>query len=85
MAVLNGCDAIVFTGGIGENSPIKRKLILSDMEALGIKIDDTINDGIIRKEGEISAKGSRVRVLVVPTNEELAIARDTYKVVTGAN
>lgn len=78
MAALGGLDCIVFTAGIGENTPAIRKGILSNMESFGIVIDDKknelSNDGTIH---EISARKSKVKVLVIPTNEELVIARET--------
>ena len=79
MAELGHIDAISFAGGIGENSASMRKLILENMEEYGIIIDDAKND--TREEAVISADNSRVKVLVVPTNEELMIARDTEKIV----
>lgn len=78
-AVLNGADAVVFTAGIGENSASIRKRILSDLEGLGIKIDDEKNK-IRGQEIDISTPDSKVRVLVIPTNEELTIARDTKEI-----
>jgi len=78
-AVLNGVDAVVFTAGIGENSATIRKRILSGLEGLGIKIDDEKNK-IRGQEIDISTPDSKVRVLVIPTNEELTIARDTKEV-----
>jgi acetate kinase len=84
LAVLNGCDAIVFTGGIGENGARMRKRICENMETLGIKIDDTKNNAIVRREGEIQTADSPIKVLVIPTDEEGAIARDTYAIATGA-
>ncbi len=77
MAELGHIDAISFAGGIGENSASMRKLILENMEDYGIIIDDSKND--TREEAVISADNSRVKVLVVPTNEELMIARDTME------
>ncbi len=78
MAVLGGLDCVVFTAGVGENTPAVRKGILSNMEAFGIVLDDgknaLPNDGTIH---EISADNSKVKVLVIPTNEELVIARET--------
>ena len=79
MAELGHIDAISFAGGIGENSASMRKLILENMEEYGIIIDDAKND--TREEAVISADNSRVKVLVVPTNEELMIARDTMNLV----
>lgn len=79
MAELGHVDAISFAGGIGENSASMRKLILENMEEYGIIIDDAKND--TREEAVISADNSRVKVLVIPTNEELMIARDTMNLV----
>ena len=78
MAALGGLDVIVFTAGVGENTPHIRAAILKDMEFFGIEIDEEKNnyknDGAIHV---ISKDGSRVKVLVIPTNEELVIARET--------
>lgn len=76
MAAMNGADAIIFTAGLGENSDIVREAICKDMDFLGIKID-TQKNKVRGKLTDISAEGSRVKVLIVPTNEELMIARDT--------
>jgi acetate kinase len=84
IAAMNGVDAIVFTGGIGENSDIIRDMVVSDMEFLGIEFDTDKNR--TKKRGEaadISKPSSRVKVLVIPTNEELVIARDTRRIVSG--
>jgi len=78
MAVLNRVDAIIFTGGIGENGADMRARILADMDQLGVAIDPDKNQAHIGSTGEIQTKGSTVKVFVVPTNEELAIARDTF-------
>ncbi len=78
MVALGGLDCVVFTAGVGENTPSIRKAILSNMETFGIVLDEEKNaqpnDGTVH---EISAKESRVKVLVIPTNEELVIARET--------
>ena len=76
-ATLNGVDAIVFTGGIGEHSDYMRELVMSDMEYLGVDFDFEANKG--RGDGTrvISKPSSRVKVLILPTNEELSIARET--------
>lgn len=81
LAVLNGCNGVVFTGGIGENGAIMRKRILCEMENIGIEIDDKKNMATIGKEGDIAKDNSKIRVLVIPTDEEGAIARDTYSIV----
>lgn len=77
MAELGHVDAVCFSGGIGENSPIMRADIVSDLEELGIEIDAERNN--TRKEALISSDNSRIKVFVVPTNEELMIARDTLE------
>ncbi len=79
-AALGGVDAIVFTGGIGENSVRVRKAVLSDMEYLGIELDENLNE-TIKEDGEITTGNSRVKVFRIATNEELVIALDTEKIV----
>ena len=82
LARMNGADAIVFTGGIGENSPDVRARICRDLEFLGIAPDAERNAALVGgKEGEIGSPTSRVRLYVIPTNEELLIARDTLRCV----
>lgn len=84
LAVLNGADCIIFTGGIGENGAAMRKRICENMEAIGVKIDDKKNEAAFGgKEMDISTSDSKVKILVVPTNEEGSIAADTYSIVTG--
>jgi acetate kinase len=83
VAVLNKVDAIVFTGGIGENGSKMRARILADMDQLGIKLDDEENRKHIGVAGEIQSSDSKIKVFVIPTNEELAIARDTYAMTNG--
>jgi acetate kinase len=78
-AIMGGVDAIVFTAGIGENSDVTRKAAISGLEFMGVKLDDSRNKGLRGKEAIISSDDSKVKVLVVPTNEELLIARDTRK------
>ncbi len=75
-AAMNGVDAIVFTAGLGENSGSIRRLICDYLSFLGVHID-SYNNSLRGKAIEISAPDSRIRVLVIPTNEELMIARDT--------
>ena len=75
IAVLGGVDAIVFTGGIGENSPLIRSLVMEDMEYCGAKFDKEKN--AIRGETYLNTPDSKVKIMVVPTNEELSIARET--------
>ncbi|MEE4310730.1 MAG: acetate kinase [candidate division KSB1 bacterium] len=79
-AVLNGCDAIVFTGGIGENGTKMRQRILQNMENLGIILDEKKNSQLKGEEGEIGAPDSKVRIFVIPTDEEIAIAGDTFEI-----
>lgn len=76
-AAMNGCDVLVFTGGIGENADQTRKGICENLEWLGIEIDENKNSGLRAKEAIISKDSSKVKIMVVPTNEELMIARDT--------
>lgn len=76
-AVLNGVDAIVFTGGIGEHSGLMRRLVMSDMEYLGAELDFAANEDNSDGIREISKPSSKVKVLILPTNEELSIARET--------
>ena len=82
LATLNGADAIVFTGGIGENRPEMREQIICDMENLGIVLDKEKNNNFKRGQVElISAPSSKVKVYVIPTDEELMMARDTKEIV----
>ena len=83
-AAMNGLDAIVFTAGMGENNPELRERACSNMEFLGIKLDVEINAKTLRQPNtvEISTPDSKVKVYVLPTNEELMIAMDTETVVT---
>ncbi|HOK39673.1 MAG TPA: acetate kinase [bacterium] len=82
IGVLGGVDLIVFTGGIGENSDIVRKITLENLEWFGIILDEELNKEMkLGKKGLISAKDSRVKIEVIPTNEELVIARDTLRII----
>ena len=81
IAALNGVDIIIFTAGVGENGPETREAILKDMDFLGIILDKEKNK-VRGKIQEISAKSSKVKVFVIPTNEELVIARETQKILT---
>ena len=77
-AALNGCDAIIFTAGLGENQPLHRAKICESLSYLGVEIDEEKNLKTSHgSEAEISTPASKVRVYVIPTNEELLIARDT--------
>jgi acetate kinase len=80
-AVLGGLDTLVFTAGIGENDIITREEVCKQLTHLGIEIDIKKNDGLRGKESIISKSRSKVTVMVVPTNEELLIARDCYELV----
>ena len=81
-AAMDGLDAIVFTGGIGENADDMRATICKELTYLGIDIDEDYNATLVKgKEGEISTEKSKVKVFVLPTNEELVIARDTRDIV----
>ncbi len=80
-AAMNGVDVIVFTAGVGENSVVLRKRVLEQLTFLGIELDESLNavrSGEIRR---ITTANSKVEVLIIPTNEELVIARDTYRLV----
>ncbi len=79
-AVLDGIDALVFTAGIGENNPLGRKKVLMGMDYMGISVDWDKNS-IKGQEMDISTPSARVRTLVVPTNEELAIAREAMQLI----
>jgi acetate kinase len=83
LAVMGGSDGIVFTGGIGENSPEIRGQICQGMEWAGLIIDPDRNQGTIGKEGLISSDSSRLAVYAIPTDEELLIARDTVRCILG--
>ena len=78
--LLGGCDAIIFTAGIGENSIMTREQIIDKLEVLGIKLDKSKNN-VRGEEVRISTEDSSVPVYIIPTNEELMIARDTFEVV----
>jgi acetate kinase len=82
MAAMGGCDVITFTGGIGENSDIDREAICKDMEFMGVKLDKSKNDGLRGKDAIISADDSRVKICVIPTDEELTIANQTVLVLS---
>ncbi len=81
IAVLGGVDAIIFTGGVGENQPIMRKYVCDSLAFLGVDFNNELNDRIKGRETELTFPNSKVRVAVIPTNEELAIAIDTEELV----
>ena len=84
-AAMGGVDVLIFTGGIGENSVTTRASVCEDLEFLGIEIDQDINKEVRGEERIISKEGSKVKVMVVPTNEEWMIAIDTQNIVDGKN
>lgn len=80
-AVMNGLDAIVFTAGIGENSSVMRALVCEEMDFLGLELDEGENNTRSNELREINTLTSRTKILVIPTNEELEIAKQTYNLV----
>jgi acetate kinase len=82
--LLGGADAVIFTGGIGENSFPARRAILSRLEAIGCKLDDAKNKAVFGTLGVVSADSSKLPAIVIPTNEELMIARETFRLLTNA-
>ncbi|MFD1885029.1 acetate/propionate family kinase [Paenibacillus wenxiniae] len=80
-AAMNGVDVLVFTAGVGENSAVVRKAVCDNLSYLGVEIDEELNQIRSGDARRISTPNSKVEVLVVPTNEELVIARDTYKLI----
>jgi len=85
LAVLGHADVIVFTAGVGENDPAVRRDALAGLDGLGIEVDDELNESPVRTARRISTADSPTTVLVVPTNEELAIARDCVAVLDAAS
>jgi acetate kinase len=81
IAAMGGLDILIFAGGIGENGPETRSQVCNNMEYLGIKVDNSKNDKLRGKEEIISSSDSKVKVMVVPTNEELVIAKDTERII----
>jgi acetate kinase len=82
--LMGGVDAVIFTGGIGENAPAIRARSLAGLEFMGVRVDAGKNEGAVGREADVSAAGAAVKTLVIPTNEELIIARDTVRLVEGA-
>src|SRR5208337_3481365 len=82
-ASLGHVDGLVFTGGIGENAPLVREKACQGLAELGYEIDPARNNEAVGKTSEISTDSSRIRIMVIPTNEELLIARDTFRVIRG--
>ncbi len=81
LAALGSAEAVVFSGGIGENSPLVRAKICEDMEWCGLRLDSHRNDALVGVEGQISTDAARIHSYVIPTDEELVIARETVSVV----
>ncbi|MBG6062147.1 acetate kinase [Flavobacterium sp. CG_9.1] len=81
-AVLNGLDAIIFTAGIGENSSYIRKLVCTDMDYFGIKLDESKNEIRSKAIREINTEDSKTKILVIPTNEEIEIANQVFELLT---
>ncbi|MCJ8011039.1 acetate kinase [Paenibacillus sp. KQZ6P-2] len=82
-AALNGVDVITFTAGAGENSVVLRKKVCENLTYLGVELDEKLNEIRSGEPRRISSANSKVEVLVIPTNEELVIARDTFRIVQG--
>lgn len=82
-AALNGLDAIVFTAGIGENSSYIRKLVCADMDCFGIELDDAKNNIRSKTTREINTKNSKTKILIIPTNEEIEIAKQVHELLLG--
>jgi acetate kinase len=81
LAVLGGAEAVILSGGIGENSPLVRKNILSDMEWCGLRLDDAENARVIGRDGRLSEAQSKLDIFVVHTDEEAIIARETARII----
>ena len=79
-AALGGVDILVFTGGVGENQAVTRSDVCKNMEFMGIELDEELNNSVRAKEVVISKPTSKVKVLIIPTDEELTIARDTVEI-----
>ena len=81
-AAMKGVDALVFTGGIGENNYKLRKYMAAGLDFMGLEMDNEKNEGF-REEGFINKPGSRAKIMVIPTEEEMMIATDTERIVSG--
>ena len=85
LAVLGGAaQAVIFSGGIGENSPLVRKNILDRMDWCGVTVDEVANESVLGNDGRISAANSKLDVFVIHTDEEAIIARETARIVAAA-
>ena len=81
---MGGVDVIVFAGGIGENNPQYRTRVAENLAFMGVKIDEEKNlKAVHGGEGDVSAEGSTIKMMIIATDEELMIARDTLKLVSG--
>lgn len=77
-------DILVFTGGVGENQAVTRRDVCRNMEYMGIELDEELNDAVHGKEAVISKTSSKVKVVIIPTDEELTIANDTIEILEKA-
>ena len=84
-AALGGLDILVFTGGVGENQALTREYVCKNMEYMGIELDEELNNSVRAKEIVISKPTSKVKVLIIPTDEELTIAQDTLEILSAKN
>jgi acetate kinase len=83
LAALGGAEALVVSGGIGENSALVRKMICGEMEWLGLRLDGVANEAVIGRDGRISTPDSRLEIFVIHTDEEAIIARETARLIRG--
>ena len=81
IAILNGVDAIIFTAGVGENSITLRKMVCADLDFFGIELDEEKNNIKARALTEIQSANSKVKILIIPTNEEVEIAKQSYQLI----
>ena len=77
--LMGGADAIVFAGGIGENDSLMRQKICDRLAVFGVKVPESLNKGVRGIEKKLSSEDSSIQVWLIPTNEELVMARDAYK------
>jgi acetate kinase len=79
--IMNGLDAIIFTAGIGENSITIRRLVCTNMDYLGIELDEVKNDIRAKKITEIQKESAKTKILIIPTNEEVEIAKQSFELI----
>ena len=84
-AAMGGVDIIIFAGGVGENQQDCREMALEGLEFLGVELDKEVNNKMRGEEAILSTPESKVKVLLIPTDEEMMIATDTYEIVKGLN